>query len=165
MGARNADSANRNLKIILAVMLAGMLAVTAFSWDGGYSSDVVETAQTAADAGALGAAQYLSSTEAKSEAGLIAAINEIVEANGIPDSDRKGGNDVNDNVAAYYMSENGDRISGCSDVGACGTVPESAQYIKVVVVHDYAPFIVRLLGIEGLGIAAEAMAPLSGESA
>jgi len=165
MGAKNTSSANRRLKIILAIMIAGVVAIAALTYDGGNSSDVVKTAQNAADAGALGGVAYLSKLEEKSEAGLIAAINEIVEANGIPDSDGKGANEVNDNVAAYYTTENGDRIPGCSVVGSCGSVPAPAKYIKVVVVHDFDPFVARVLGIDSLGIAANSIAPLSSQSA
>jgi hypothetical protein len=165
MDAKKASSTNRRLKIILAIMIAGVVAIAALTYDGGNSSDVVKTAQNAADAGALGGVRYLSTVDVKNEKGLIAAINGIVEANGIPDSDGKGANEVNDNVAAYYTNENGDRISGCSEVGKCGSVPASASYIKVVVVNDFDPFVARVLGIESLGIAADAIVPLSSESA
>jgi hypothetical protein len=165
MNTKYATSTNRRLKIILAILVVGVVAIAALTYDGGNSSKVVKTTQNAADAGALGGVRYLSTVDVKSEIGLIAAINGIVEANGIPDSDGKGANEVNDNVAAYYTTENGDRISGCSEVGKCGSVPASASYIKVVVVNDFDPFVAKVLGIHSLGIAADAIAPLSSESA
>ena len=117
MGTKRATSENGRLKLILAILIAGAVAVMALAYDGGNSSEVVNTAQDAADAGALGGVLYLSEIEENSEAGLIAAINRIVESNGIPDTDGKGANEKNDNVAAYYTNENGDRIAGCSEVG------------------------------------------------
>jgi hypothetical protein len=95
----------------------------------------------------------------KSEAGLITAINQIVEANGIPDSDGKSANEKNDNVAAFYTAENGARISGCNEVGRCGEVPAAAEGIEVVVVNALEPMAAKVLGINSsLGIAADAIA-------
>jgi len=164
MGAKHPAS-NGRLKLILAILIAGAVAVVALAYDGGNSSEVVDTAQDAADAGALGGVLYLSEIEENSEAGLIAAINGIVESNGIPDTDGKGANEKNDNVAAYYTNEKGVRIAGCSEVGDCGSVPAHVRYIKVVVVNDYDPFVARVLGIDSLGIAANAIAPLRSDAA
>ena len=164
LGAKDNSAANRRLLIILAVLIVSAAVITALVLDGGASTKVVKTAQQAADAGASEAVRFLDTTGQKDEAELMMAINESVESHGIPDSDGKSGNLRNDNVAAYYTNENGVRISGCSEVGLCGTVPEHAQFIKVVVVNDYDPLIAGILGFDSLGIAAEAISSISSAS-
>jgi hypothetical protein len=159
MGKKDATSSKGISIILYAVLIVMVVAVVGIAFESKESKEVMYTAQDAALAGAQEGFRYLSEVEVKSEAGLITAINQIVEANGIPDSDGKSANEKNDNVAAFYTAENGARISGCNEVGRCGEVPAAAEGIEVVVVNALEPMAAKVLGINSsLGIAADAIA-------
>lgn len=154
--------------ILFALMAIGLILFTGLAIDGGNVLKERRVTQNAADSAALSGVHYMMSSDAPSEQRLQMEINEVVEANGLSDTDGIPGNEVNDNVTIYYTDERGNRLETepcwtvpCDDE-LPGEIPPPARGLEVVVNNDVDTFFMGLVNRNELGIGADAVAVARG---
>jgi Flp pilus assembly protein TadG len=159
---RNWSQRGQTLVIVAAAMV-GLLALAGLAIDGGNLVMERRRAQNAADAGALAGTRLLSLAmmtcdpidlpELDDE--IARAVNEYAETNGISDTDGVPGNEVNDNVVAYYVDPSETRLG---TVGAMGTVPMGSSGVEVELRDQHRTYFLPVVGIRNIPSSAEAMA-------
>jgi hypothetical protein len=148
--------------IIVAVALVGLLALAGLAIDGGNLFMKRRGAQNAADAAALAGTRLIGKAMMTCDAidygGLDAviarAVNEYAEGNGISDTNGVPGDEVNDNVVAYYVDIGETRLA---TVGG-GTVPMGTSGVEVEVVDQHRTYFLVVVGIRNIPSSAQAMA-------
>lgn len=144
--------------ILVAVAFVALLLFVAVAVDMSNAYAHRRTAQNAADAAALGAAQELGrqiNGHYEDDTAIKTELNKFAERNGIADTDGIPGNAINDNVVGYYIDANGERI-GEQPIGSVGDVPDHALGVEAIA-HIQAPtFFGGVLGLSGLPLRAEA---------
>ena len=150
--------------VIIAILMVILLGFIALAIDGGNVFAKRRTSQNAADASALSATHYIATASMPNETRLIARIHELVELNGIPDTDEFSGNEINDNVSIIYTDPNGNPISGCNEV-PCGIVPAAARGITTIVRYQFPTMIAGVIGISEATVSSSATAIIRGGDA
>lgn len=144
--------------ILVAVAFVALLLFVAVAVDMSNAYAHRRTAQNAADAAALGAAQELGrqiNGHYEDDTAIKRELNKFAERNGIADTDGIPGNEVNDNIVGYYVDANGERI-GEQPIGSVGDVPDHALGVEATA-HIQAPtFFGGIVGLSGLPLRAEA---------
>jgi len=148
--------------IIIAVALVGLLALAGLAIDGGNLFMKRRRAQNAADAGALAGTRLISlammTCDAIDTAGLDAKIarvvNEYAEENGISDTNAVLGDEVNDNIVAYYVNSSETRLATVGE----GTVPMSTSGVEVELQDQHRTYFLVVVGIRNIPSRAQAMA-------
>jgi hypothetical protein len=149
--------------IIIAVALVGLLALAGLAIDGGNLFMERRRAQNAADAGALAGTRLISlammTCDPIDMSGLDAKIarvvNEYAEGNGISDTNGVPGDEVNDNIVAYYVNSSETRLG---TVGAMGTVPMGTSGVEVELRDQHRTYFLLVVGIPTIPSSAQAMA-------
>jgi hypothetical protein len=150
--------------VLFALMLIGLILFVGLAVDGGNAFNERRITQNAADSAALGGVHYIAASDSPNETELQRRINTVVESNGVPDTNNNPGDDVNDNVVAYYTDSSGSRLPSpnCNLVGSCGGVPNSAFGIEVEVANTANTYFLGLIGRNNLGIGGGAVAVIQG---
>lgn len=152
--------------VLFALMIVGLILFVGLAVDGGNALNERRITQNAADASALGGVHYMAVAGPPKEERLLEIINEIVESNGVPDTNGIGGDQFNDNVEAYYTTADGRRIGSpnCGTVGTCPgeNVPEYAFGLEVIVSNPADTFLLGLIGRNSLNIGGSAVAVRQG---
>jgi hypothetical protein len=148
-------SESGQIAVILALAMVGLLAFTALAIDGGNMYLQKRNAQNAADAGAIAGTRevhrilHLDPLDPDypdpADPYLRIKINEFVESNGVPDTNDDVAGLSNDNIHAYYLDVDGNRI-GNNEVGFSGSVPPDARGIMVEASIPFDTFIAGLIG-------------------
>lgn len=166
---RQRNKAERGQAIVLiALATVGLLAFTALAIDGGNAVNHRREMQNAADAGSLSGTRTfreeyvidcVCGDDTSDETPILIAANIWAEKNGVEDTNGTPSDEVNDNVVAYYIDENGDRVSE-TPVGGHGGVPCGLDPIGVEVetVTEFSGFFSSLIGHDTLGAGAGAAA-------
>jgi hypothetical protein len=148
--------------IIVAVALVGLLALAGLAIDGGNLLMERRRAQNAADAAALAGTRLISlammTCDAIDYSGLdleiARVVNEYAEGNGISDTNGVPGDEVNDNVVAYYVDISETRLATVGD----GEVPMRTSGVEVEVWDQHATYFLQVVGIDTIPSSAQAMA-------
>jgi len=158
---RNRPTEDGQSIVIVAFMMVVLLGFIALAVDGGNAYSKRRITQNAADASALGGTQYIAAGEAPTELNLIKKVNDLVEANGVPDTDGVPANEINGNVDVWYTDEDGNLIGGCNQA-PCGYIPNAARGLKTHVRQDFPSFIAGIVGITEMDVSAGAVAVVRG---
>ncbi|HSM58398.1 MAG TPA: pilus assembly protein TadG-related protein, partial [Candidatus Sulfomarinibacteraceae bacterium] len=152
--------------ILFMLMIIGLVAFVGLAVDGGHTLNERRITQNAADASALSGIHYIASSDAPAEEQLLKVINQVVESNGVPDTDNTPGNEINDNVTVYYTDNRGNRMDTqpCYIVGDCplGPVPSWAFGVEVNLKNQVETYFIGVIGQNELEIGADAVAVVRG---
>ncbi|HEX6385560.1 MAG TPA: pilus assembly protein TadG-related protein, partial [Anaerolineae bacterium] len=157
--------------VLFALLLVGLLALTALAVDGGQAYGQRRIVQNASDASAIGGLRYKVRADSPTEPQLLATVHQIVEAHGVPDTDGTAGNAVNDNVLVYYTDDDGRRLigfSGCADGQAqapCSSIPPPMRGLEVHVTKAFPTFFAGVIGWETMQASSKAIAVVRGSLA
>jgi hypothetical protein len=137
--------------VLLGLAFAGFLALVALAIDGGNAFVQRRRAQNAADAAALSGARRLWEIRRQggSEADLLAALREAIDAHGVFNVD--GASNV---FEAYYVDENGNLLAPLPS----GTIPADARGVQVTVINRFDAFFAGVFGFDPLEVRALAVA-------
>jgi hypothetical protein len=137
--------------VLLGLAFAGFLALVALAIDGGNAFVQRRRAQNAADAAALSGARRLWEIRRQggSEADLLAALREAIDAHGVFNVD--GAPNV---FEAYYVDENGNLLAPLPS----GTIPADARGVQVTVINRFDAFFAGVFGFDPLEVRALAVA-------
>jgi len=151
--------------VLITLLIVVMLVFAGLVMDGGYAYALRRETQNAADAGALAGAQELarryncdSPGSALDDVEIAKRINNYVERNGVPDSNGAPGDATNTNVRRRYVDKDGNEIDTAQDIGQVGYVPAAAVGVRVVPNLEVPTFLMGLVGISQITVAAEAEA-------
>jgi hypothetical protein len=149
-------SESGQIAVILALAMIGLLAFTALAIDGGNSYLQKRNAQNAADAGAISGTREVHrilhtdpldpSYPAVPDVYLRIKINEFVESNGVPDTTDDPAGLFNDNIHAFYLDVDGNRIGAGQEVGFMGTLPTNSRGVMVEASIPFDTFIAGIIG-------------------
>lgn len=154
--------------VLFALMIVGVVAAVGLAVDGGHILNSRRVTQNAADASALGGVRYMATSDSPDEQVLLSRIHEVIEANGLPDTDGTPSNEINGNVVAYYTDERGNRMvsPNCIVVGSCsGSVPPYALGLEVQVTNPVDTYFMGIIGQRTISIGADAVAVTRGSTA
>jgi hypothetical protein len=149
--------------VIVAVAMVGLLALAGLAIDGGNLVMRRRQAQNAADAAALAGARWIAAAmqECKLidmpalDAEIIRTVNTYAEQNGVSDTNSVAGDEVNDNVLAWYVDPDENRLG---QVGQTHELPIGAAGVEVAL-HDQDPtYFLVIVGIDTIPSSAQAMA-------
>jgi len=137
--------------VLLGLAFAGFLALVALAIDGGNAFVQRRRAQNAADAAALSGARRLWEIRRQggSEADLLAALREAIDAHGVFNVDG-----APNAFEAYYVDENGNLLAPLPS----GTIPADARGVQVVVINRFDAFFAGVFGFDPLEVRALAVA-------
>jgi len=137
--------------VLLGLAFAGFLALVALAIDGGNAFVQRRRAQNAADAAALSGARRLWEIRRQggSEADLLAALREAIDAHGVFNVD--GAPNV---FEAYYVDENGNLLTPLPS----GAIPADARGVQVTVINRFDAFFAGVFGFDPLEVRALAVA-------
>lgn len=137
--------------MLLGLAFAGFLALVALAIDGGNAFVQRRRAQNAADAAALSGARRLWEIRRQggSEADLLAALREAIDAHGVFNVD--GAPNV---FEAYYVDENGNLLTPLPS----GAIPADARGVQVTVINRFDAFFAGVFGFDPLEVRALAVA-------
>jgi hypothetical protein len=137
--------------VLLGLAFAGFLALVALAIDGGNAFVQRRRAQNAADAAALSGARRLWEIRRQggSEADLLAALREAIDAHGVFNVD--GAPNV---FEAYYVDENGNLLASLPS----GAIPADARGVQVTVINRFDAFFAGVFGFDPLEVRALAVA-------
>lgn len=145
--------------ILVALAFIGLLAFSALAIDGGNAYLKRRDAQNAADAAVVSSARELYRVLEEPEKipyilgggdpedYLLGMVVDAVQRNDTPDTNDNVDDLYNDNVIAWYLDENGDRIW---ELGAYHGVPGDARGIEAEVTIPFDTFLAYLIGREEL---------------
>ncbi len=141
--------------VLVALMLTALIGLAALAIDGNNAYAQRRRAQNAADAGALAGtrALWLAQHGAGNESTILQAIHQIAEAQGIPDTDGRPGNEFNGNIQAFYYISDTVQISI-----PAGAIPPNARGVRVVVQNPFRSFLAAVIGHTVLRVSAQALA-------
>jgi Flp pilus assembly protein TadG len=151
--------------VIIAVVFVVLVIFAGLAIDGGNTFVQRRQAQNASDAAAMAGtrliAAVIQSCDAFDSAALAAidaeihrTINQYAEQNGISDTDGIAGNEVNDNVVAYYVDSSAAVIS----LVGTGDLPTGTSGVRVAVQDTHDTFFLPIARIKEFGSAAPATA-------
>ncbi|WP_448594225.1 pilus assembly protein TadG-related protein [Thermoflexus hugenholtzii] len=137
--------------VLLGLAFAGFLALVALAIDGGNAFVQRRRAQNAADAAALSGARRLWEIRRQggSEADLLAALREAIDAHGLFNVD--GAPNV---FEADYVDENGNLLAPLPS----GAIPTAARGVQVTVINRFDAFFAGVFGFDPLEVRALAVA-------
>ena len=137
--------------VLLGLAFAGFLALVALAIDGGNAFVQRRRAQNAADAAALSGTRRLWEIRRQggSEADLLAALREAIDAHGVFNVDG-----APNAFEAYYVDENGNLLAPLPS----GTIPADARGVQVVVINRFDAFFAGVFGFDPLEVRALAVA-------
>jgi hypothetical protein len=148
--------------VIVAAVFVGLLALAGLAVDGGNAFVQRRHAQNAADAAAL-AGTHLISLAIQTcdpidmpalDAKIDRTVNQYAEQNGISDTNDVAGDEVNDNVVAYYVDKDG---ASLGQVGEVGNLPVGTCGVRVEVQDEHETFFMPIVGIGEIPSSAQAM--------
>lgn len=145
--------------VLVALLMVGLLAATGLAIDGGMTMKMRRDAQNAADAGALRGAQEVASASNDNDvyhSDVLRAVNDLVERNGVEDTNGNPGDDVNDHVTAYLVDENGDVLATLQPGGP--KVSDDATGVAVEVSFEGPPSFIQVVGVRELPAQASSLA-------
>jgi hypothetical protein len=154
--------------ILVAVAMVALVIFAAVAVDLTHAYVQRRTAQNAADGAAIAGAKDLARQRNKLGKKLPvqgdprevkAAMNDYAERNGIADTDDVPANWVNDNLTAYWLDRENNRIAEF-DLSSGGKIPEGAYGVEAVSTIDAQTFFGGVVGVNGLVINAEAAVSL-----
>lgn len=124
MNKENNQQQERGQSLVLvALAMLGLLAFAGLALDGGLAYATRRVAQNAADSASIAGTYELhrqkweeqfNAEQLKPEL-ILSKIHQVVESHDVPDTDGIAGNEINDNVRAFYVRR-GAGGGGCSDV-------------------------------------------------
>jgi Flp pilus assembly protein TadG len=149
--------------IIVAVALVGLLALAGLAIDGGNLVVQRRRAPNAADAAALAGTRLIAAAmqtcgpidQPALDAGIARTVNEYAEQNGVSDTNGVAGDEVNDNVAAWYVGPDENRLG---QVGEVGALPQGASGVEVALQDRARTYFLLIVGIDTIPSSAQAMA-------
>jgi len=160
--------------VVLVFAMVGLLVAVGLAIDGGGTYLYRRRAQNAADAAAREGARQLydwqvhvAYADNSAETEILKAVHQMAEANGIPDTDGTRGNEVNENVSAYYADILGERITNIP-IGEAGSLaiclnkkcgPEGVDRccgVEVEVQNEFDTSLIRLAGPSSVPVEAKA---------
>ena len=156
---------SRNLKlqsgqsiVIIALAMAGLLAVVALGIDGSKLYSERRIAQNAADAAALAAIYYYQNnlTTANDQQVLIEA-QRVAQLDQIPDTDTNASDGVNTNITASWLDIKGNTLASIPNCNTCFP-PSTAMAISVQVGIPYSTFFGGFIGTSTITAPAAAIA-------
>jgi hypothetical protein len=149
--------------VLFALMIVGLVLFVGLAVDGGNIFNERRITQNAADSAALSGVHYMVGSDAPSETALQRVINDVVEANGLPDTDGIPRNEINGNVAIFYTDSNGNRLvtQPCWQV-PCGSIPLPARGLEVDLQNPAETYFLGLIDRDTVNIGAEAVAVTRG---
>jgi hypothetical protein len=144
--------------ILLAMAMVGLIAFAALAIDGGNAYFMRRNAQNASDAGAYAGSRELFIMrhrpwqDCTAEGGptyegicLLMVINEEAERNGVPDTNGVAFDEVNDNVEAYFVDEDG--ISFTSPITTASSLTDGDPMgVRVITTIPFDTFIAGIIG-------------------
>jgi hypothetical protein len=149
--------------VIVALVFVGLVALAGLAIDGGNLFVQRRQAQNASDAATLAgtrlvakAIQTCDSVDTSAvDDEIDRTINDYAEKNGISDTNGVAGDEVNDNVIGYYVSNDGTDLG---QVGEVGDLPLGTCGVRVAVSDRDKTFFMPLIGIKEIPSSAQAMA-------
>ncbi|WP_376791827.1 pilus assembly protein TadG-related protein [Thermoflexus sp.] len=144
--------------VLVALMLPALIGLAALAIDGNNAYAQRRRAQNAADVGALAGtrALWFAQHGVGDESAILQAIHQVVEAQGIPDTDDQPGDAANTNVQAFYYISETVRIPI-----PAGAVPPNARGVTVIVWNPFRSFLAAVIGHATLRVSAQAIAVYS----
>lgn len=155
--------------IILGAVLLGFIALLALVVDTGNAYVQRRIAQNATDAAALAAGTELAMTDIRDshytggrtdEERIWQAVIRVAEANGIPDTNGVPGDRINDNLVAYFINAQGERVPNTENLPNNRGVPRDKDIAGVAVEStlNFNTYFARLIGFQDLETGANALA-------
>ena len=151
---RQKRSESGQAAVLLALAFVGLIAFAALAIDGGNAYLMRRNAQNAADAAVINGARELHKLKNPQEgdtppedpdAWLRVMINDAAQRNSVPDTTDDVDNLINDNIEAYYLGSDGNRL-GSLQIGASGAIPANAQGVEAIVDIPFDTFLAGLVG-------------------
>jgi hypothetical protein len=149
--------------VIVAVAMVGLLALAGLAIDGGNLFMQRRQAQNAADAAALAGTRLIAAAMQTCDpidmpaldVKIARTVNTYAEQNGLGDTNGMPGDEVNDNILAWYVDPDENRLG---QVGQMGELPLGAAGVEVAL-HDQDPtYFLVIVGIDTIPSSARAMA-------
>jgi len=149
--------------ILVAVAAVALLAFVALAVDGGNAYYTRRQAQSAADGAAIAGTWVMVDYQGGSPvADILRKVNQYAERNGTPDTNGVPGDPINDNVLAYYVDADGNRLSyGGGDWelhAGPDVIPGGARGIEAVVTISRTTFFAQVVGWRNVVATAHATA-------
>lgn len=149
--------------ILVALVGIAVVAFVALAVDGGNAYSLRRQAQNAADGGAIaGTWVMIEYSGVDPDGDILRKVNAYVEANGVPDTNGVPGDVTNDNLKAYYIDYDGNRLQHGSDDWELhmqvGILPGNARGIEVVTSISNTTFFARAIGVPEVAASALAAA-------
>jgi hypothetical protein len=149
--------------VIVAVAMVGLLALAGLAIDGGNLVVQRRRAQNAADAAALAGTRLIAAAMQECDpivmpaldAKIARTVNTYAEQNGVSDTNGVPGDEVNDNILAWYVDPDEVRLG---QVGQMGELPIGAAGIEVELRDQDPTYFVVIVGIDTIPSSAQAMA-------
>ena len=148
--------------VLVAVSLVVLVMFVAVSVDLSSAYYARRTAQNAADGAALGGASRLATginNKKKLDGQVHEDVNDFAERNGVEDTNDKLADEVNDNVEAWYVDVNGNRVvvDGVEVMVGSGTVPGGAYGVEAITHIRANAFFGGIFGVGGYPVQARAV--------
>jgi hypothetical protein len=137
--------------ILVALVAVAVIAFVALAVDGGQAYSLRRQSQNAADGAAIaGTYVMVEYSGASPVADILRNVNTYAEANGVRDTNGGPGDPINDNVLAYYVDYDGNRLQlGGVDWelhAGPDIIPGNARGIEAVVAMSNTTFFARVIG-------------------
>lgn len=164
--------------VLVALASIVLLSFVALAIDGGMAYVQRRSVQNAADgasvAGTFELRQQRRSPTPPSQNEIRRKINAAAEGHGVPDTDGIAGNEVNDNILAFFTDTAGDPVgplapdregpapaqAGFCEVGHCppSVVEREAWGVRVLVTMPFKAIFAQVIGFDRFSVGAEATA-------
>jgi hypothetical protein len=149
--------------ILVALLTIAVVAFVALAVDSGVAYSLRRQAQNAADGAAIaGTYVMVDYSGASPVADILRNVNRFAEANGIPDTNGNPGDPINNNVLAYYVDHDGNRLQlGGVDWelhSGPDVIPNNARGIEAVTAISQTTFFARTIGVNEVAASATATA-------
>ncbi len=147
--------------ILVALAAVAIVAFVALAVDGGTAYSLRREAQSAADSASLAGTWAMISLPPGSDpqAPVLRQANAKAEVNGVPDTNGVPGDVINDNIQAFYVDSEGNRVDfpELHDAGGLPR-PSNARGVEVVTAITTTTFFARAVGVSTVGASAHATA-------
>ncbi|MBN1485126.1 MAG: Tad domain-containing protein [Chloroflexia bacterium] len=149
--------------ILIAVAAIALIAFVGLAVDGGMAYSLRRQAQNAADGSAIAGTWVMAEYAGDSpKADILRKVNEYAQAQGVRDTNGDPTDIYNDNVEAYYVDYDGNRLEweGADWEIHAGPdiIPGGARGVEAVTVMTQTTFFLRAVGVNSLGGRATATA-------
>ncbi len=136
--------------ILVALVAIAVVAFVALAVDGGQAYSLRRQAQNAADGAAIaGTYVMVDYVGISPKSDILRNVNAYAEANGVRDTNGAPGDPINDNVLAYYVDYDGNRLQfGGADWeihAGPDVIPGNARGVEAVVAMTTTTFFARVI--------------------